>query len=94
MRTIGEFQRAWAAKVGEPQTPPIRRLPVPSPSPSRPRPRRRLRLGDSIEFQRCRCGSAWFTVRPGKGPHAAQLRCDGCNKFGRWIGQHELGETA
>jgi hypothetical protein len=91
MRTIGEFQRAWAAKVGEPQTPPARRALVPSPP---IQPRSCLRLGDSIEFQRCRCGSAWFTVRPGKGPHAAQLRCDGCNRFGRWIGHHELGETA
>jgi hypothetical protein len=89
MRTIGDFQRAWAAKVGEPQPQTARR--ALAPSPGRPR---RLRLGDSIEFRRCRCGSAWFTVRPGKGPHVAQLRCDGCGKFGRWIGHHELGETA
>jgi hypothetical protein len=92
MRTIGDFQRAWAAKVGEPQSQPAHRALAPS-SPQ-PQSRRRLRLGDSIEFRRCRCGSAWFTVRPGKGPHAAQLRCDGCGKFGSWIGHHELRETA
>jgi hypothetical protein len=87
MRTIGEFQRAWAAKVGEPLPQTARRVIAPP-------ARRGLRIGQSVEFRRCRCGSAWFTVRPGKGPHAAQLRCDGCNKFGRWLGHHELGETA
>jgi len=36
-------------------------------------------------FRPCGCGGILFTVKPGVGPHAAQLACDTCQRGGRWL---------
>jgi hypothetical protein len=36
-------------------------------------------------YRACGCGSVLFTIKPGVGPHAAQLVCDGCQRGGRWL---------
>lgn len=37
----------------------------------------------------CPCGETQFTVEPGKGPHAAALRCSECQRFFRWMSHPE-----
>jgi hypothetical protein len=35
---------------------------------------------------RCRdCGGAIFRIGAGVGPHAAQLTCDACGRFSKWL---------
>jgi hypothetical protein len=36
-------------------------------------------------FRACACGGVLFTIKPGVGPHRAQLVCDGCRRGGRWL---------
>ncbi len=61
----------------------------------------RLRIGDLVEcratagvFRPCSCGSTGFTVSPGAGPHAAQLRCSACGRGGRFLARHLVGEPS
>ena len=37
----------------------------------------------------CPCGSNLYRLEPGKGPHAAHLRCDACNRGGLWMAKLE-----
>jgi hypothetical protein len=60
----------------------------------------KLRIGDIVEctdrewvFRRCSCGSTRFTVKPGAGPHVAQLRCVACNVGGRWLSRQYMDAT-
>ena len=47
--------------------------------------------GDIIERQVCRsCGSFDWLVTEGKGPHAAGLRCTGCDANGGWLPKAEV----
>lgn len=52
-----------------------------------------LPVGHVIERradQACRkCGSVRFIIEPGKGPHAAHLRCEGCGRGGVWLSKAE-----
>ena len=39
-----------------------------------------------IPADKCpRCGSRWLTVGSSKGPHSAELRCAGCDRFAGWM---------
>ena len=40
------------------------------------------------------CGHESFFRDPGKGPHAAHLRCAGCGRGGRWLSRREAGHAA
>lgn len=33
-----------------------------------------------------KCGSCRAIVKPGTGPHAKRLECDGCGRFHNWLG--------
>lgn len=47
--------------------------------------------GDVIDRHVCRsCGSFSWTVTEGKGPHAAGLRCTGCDANGGWLPKSEV----
>jgi hypothetical protein len=41
-------------------------------------------------FRSCGCGGILFTIKPGVGPHAAQLVCDGCHRGGRWLARQHF----
>jgi hypothetical protein len=43
-------------------------------------------------YRTCGCGSILFTIKPGVGPHAAQLVCDGCHRGGRWLARQYFTE--
>jgi hypothetical protein len=95
-RTFGDFQRLWAAKHPQMQPPGI----VPARAPEAPMTtahelrKTRLRVGGTVQFRRCRCGSAWFVIKAGKGPHAGQLRCNACGAFGRWLAHREMAAAS
>lgn len=38
------------------------------------------------------CGSTERRLGAGKGPHSASLRCEGCDRFIRWVGKRELAK--
>lgn len=48
-------------------------------------------VGDVIVHRTCRsCGSYAWLVTEGKGPHAAGLRCTGCEAHGGWLPKAEV----
>jgi hypothetical protein len=44
-------------------------------------------LGHYVKIERrtCRCGADLTAVRAGSGPHAAALRCIGCDEHAGWL---------
>ena len=32
-----------------------------------------------------RCGSESLAIKPGSGPHAARIDCEGCKRFIKWV---------
>ena len=60
-----------------------------------------LRIGDHVNcagrfgaFRSRDCGSTKFTVEPGRGTHAALLRCKQCGRGNRWLSRVYLEDTA
>jgi hypothetical protein len=102
-RTFGQFTAQWAAKQSQMELPGI--VPAQSPPPAPARPAQPwwsgMVEGEKVEctdsagvFRKCSCGSTEFIVGPGKGPHLASLRCDGCGRGGRWLGKAYFAEPA
>jgi hypothetical protein len=101
-RTCGAFWATWCATNGLPTK--VVRQPIPSvppqsdpDCPALPPPAGRLRIGDIVTcdqsagvFKPCQCGSTRFTVKEGRGPHAAQLACAACHKGGRWLSARHM----
>jgi hypothetical protein len=56
----------------------------------------KLLLGKKTEEQKpCpNCGSVIFKIEPGVGPHALHLRCDGCDRGGRWWSKQQTQVAA
>jgi hypothetical protein len=77
--------KAWAPKTWAPKTPAFH--------PGAPFQMDQKIICDAPDglFRPCRCGSTRFTVLPGVGPHAAQLRCDFCKTGGRWLSRAHFG---
>jgi hypothetical protein len=47
--------------------------------------------GEKGPLKTCReCGSVLGKVSPGKGPHVASVRCDGCGNFLGWLSQRAV----
>ena len=62
------------------------------------RPDGPLHVGDRLicdepggVFRACGCGSILFMIKPGGGPHLAQLMCNACGRGGRWLSRHHMG---
>lgn len=44
-----------------------------------------------IDGRHCKhCGSVRLIIEPGKGPHAAHLRCEACKRGGQWLSKHDV----
>lgn len=51
--------------------------------------------GDRPPLAPCRfCGTCEGRIRPGKGPHLAQIRCNGCDRSLGWLSSQMLSYLA
>jgi hypothetical protein len=49
-------------------------------------------IGLVIDLQDpCKCGAYVVVIRPGKGPHIAELRCEACDHHRGWLSQQTAG---
>lgn len=51
-------------------------------------------VGEGAARNPCKvCGSTWFLLKPGKGPHALGMCCNKCGGNSRWIPKCDRDEV-
>jgi hypothetical protein len=90
-RTFADFWRQHGQQTR--RHTPATRPPASSP-PLQPRQGNLFGTGDVQQITRsgrpCRCGGIVFQIEPGRGPHAAGLRCVECQTWAGWLPRREV----